>query len=88
MKFQVLQKVTVRVKIVGMSDSEEVKGLVKQEHFIADSSGFCKIIAWEENVGVFSNGSSYKLCGMIVRTFQAEKYLSISRDNFRNRRYW
>ena len=53
------QKVTVRVKIVGMSDSEEVKGLVKQEYFIADSSAFCKIIAWEENVGVFSNGSSY-----------------------------
>ena len=38
--------------------------------------------AWQENVDVLSQDSSYKLSGMIVHVFQGEKYLSISKDNF------
>ena len=76
------QKVDVRVNVVGESDRVKVKDLMKQEYIIGDATGISKIVAWEDNVGLFVKGGSYKLSGLNVRTFNGKKYLSIARDNF------
>ena len=75
--------VAVRAKVLKEEDATEVKkGLVKQEYWIVDCSGSCKIVVWQDNVGVFVVGKSYKLCGLIVRTFKDKKYLSVPSEGF------
>ena len=76
------QKVTVKIKVIDVSDAVKIKDLLKQEYMITDSIGTSKIIAWESNVGVLQQGMSYKLSGMNVRTYNNKKYLSIARDGF------
>ena len=39
------------------------------------------ITTWEDNIGILQEGSSYKLSGLMVRTFSNKKYLSIPKDN-------
>ena len=51
------------------------EGLQKQDSVIADSTGSC---TWE----MFQLRVLYKLLGMVVRTYQGKKYLSIPRDDF------
>ena len=51
------QIVSVRVKVVGEEYAIEVKrGLTKQDYWIADATGCCKIVKWEENIGLLSVG--------------------------------
>ena len=65
-----------------MHDVDKVKDLTKQEYSIADGTSTSTIVVWEDNVGILSEGCSYKLSGLIVCTFRNEKYLSVLRDNF------
>ena len=70
--------VAVRVKVVSKEDATEIKkGLGKQDYWIADATACCKIVTWEENVGVLAVGDCYKLSGLVVRTFNGKKYLSV-----------
>ena len=58
------QIVSVRVKV---EDATEVKTvLIKQDYWIADATGCCKVVTWEDNVGILSVGESYKLSGVVV----------------------
>jgi len=55
-------------------DPEQVKkGLIKQECVIADATGGCKVILWEDNVEPLEKDQS----GMMVRVYTGRKYLSI-----------
>ena len=75
--------VSVQVKVLCEKSPVEVKkGLVKQEYCIADSSACCRIVTWGDNIGLLSVDGSYKLSGLIVRTYQDEKYLSVPREGF------
>ena len=49
-----------------------------QECFIADSTATSKIVLWSNHVNKFKVNSS----GLQVRTYQQQKYLSLSRDDF------
>ena len=48
---------------------------------IGDSSGASMIVTWGDNTGVLQ-GESYKLFGLIVRTYCNKKYLSVPKENF------
>ena len=75
--------VGVRVKVVSEEDVTEVKkGLFKQDYCIADTSGCCKNVTWEENVGILLVGDCYKLSGLVVRTYNGKKYLSVPTEGF------
>ena len=75
--------VAVRVKVVSEEDATEIKkGLVKQDYWIADATACCKIVTWKENVGVLAVGDCYKLSGLVVRTFNGNKYLSVPTEGF------
>ena len=77
------QTVCIKVKVIGVSGIKKVgKGLQKQNCVVADSTGSCTIILWEDNIDLLVKGVCYKLSGMIVRNYQGKKYLSVPRDNF------
>ena len=77
------QRVSVRVKVMAEEEAIEVKkGLVKQEYAIADATASCKIVTWKDNIGVLQPGNSYKLSGLMVRMYNAKKYLSVPKDGF------
>ena len=68
------------MKVIEVSGTKKVgNGLQKQNCVIADSTGSCTIILWED---MLVKGVSYKLSGMIVRVYQGEKYLSVPKDDF------
>lgn len=47
------QNLSVRVKVVGKEDAIEVNiGLMKQDYWISDATWCCKVVTWEENVGL------------------------------------
>ena len=75
--------IAVQVKVLGEEEATEVKkGLIKQDYWIADASACCKIVTWEDNVGLLVVGESYKLSGLVVRTFNGKKYLSVQTEGF------
>lgn len=78
------QRVSVLIKVVIEEEPVNVKkGLVKQDYVIADATACTKVVTWEDNVGILQVGGSYKLSGMMVRTFKGTKYLSIPKDGFK-----
>ena len=75
--------VSVRVKVVSEEEETEVKkGLMKQNYWIADATASLNIVTWEGNTGLLTVDRYYKLCGLIIRTYQSKKYLSVPRDGF------
>ena len=82
-KLENFQPVSVRVKVTTVGHKQTVKNnLVKQECGIADCTGTCHITLWESYVDLLQEGASYQMSGLIVRTFNGKKYLSVPRENF------
>ena len=77
------KKICVRVKIMAVKESETVRNaLVKQDCIVADASQAVSLyILWEENINCLEEGVSYKLSGLIVRTYNGKKYLSMPKDS-------
>ena len=74
------QRVTVMIKILEEKEVIEVNnGLSKQDYIIADATGTGTLTVWETKVGMltFKVGSSYKLTGAMVRSFNGKSYLSV-----------
>lgn len=73
-------------------DEEETtgvkKGLIKQDYWITDASVCCKIVTWEDNVGPVVVGELYKLSGLVVKTYNGKKYLSVLTEGYHNRQHW
>ena len=73
------QKITVRIKVMAVKESETVKnGFVKQDCIVADASASCKLVLWGDSL---EEDISYKLSGLIMRTYNGKKYLSIPKDS-------
>ena len=45
---------------------------------VGDKTGTLRVTLWNEDVNKVKEGSSYKLCGGIVKVFDREKYVSMS----------
>ena len=72
------QRVSVKVKGIGEEDATVVKkGLIKHDYIIADRTGSCKIVTWEDNVGLLQVGNCYEFSGLMIRAFKGAKYHSI-----------
>ena len=65
-----------------MNVSSEEQNFETQECIIADVTATSKIVLWNNNVNKFQVHSSYELHGLQVRTYQQQKYLSLTRDEF------
>ena len=73
------QQLTVRVKVVTVGSSEAVKGeLHKQECVVADVSGCCRVVLWNDDIGKLLEEKSYKLSYVSVKQWDDIKYLSVS----------
>lgn len=49
---------------MGEEDAIEVNiGLMKQDYWISDATWCCRIVTWEENIGLLSVGEWFKLSG-------------------------
>ena len=56
------QRVSVNVKVIGEEDATAVKkGQMKQDYIIADRTGSCKIVTWEDNVGLLQVGNCFEI---------------------------
>ena len=74
-------RVTVRVKVFNVDDIVEVAGgKNKQDIDVRDATGIMKFTVWEKDIGKLQKGRSYKLGGVVVREYNANKYLSTSLD--------
>ena len=80
------QVISVRIKVGSVGDVVSVpshdKKLDKQECVVADATGSCKVVLWNDNLHIFQVGSSYQLDGVYVCQYQGKKYLSLARENF------
>lgn len=69
--------ITVRIKVLEVRDTEEVKqGLKKQDVLISDKTGNAILTLWQLNIGSLEDGKSYVLQDVSVREFNSSKYLS------------
>ena len=74
---QAYQRLNVNVKVVRDSEgvSMEVnKGLRKQD--VGDATGSAKLTLWEHDIGLVKEGTSYKMAGLMVKTYYERKFLS------------
>ena len=59
----------------------KVQQLVKQNCFIANETGMCRLVLWEENIGTVKKGETYKFKKMLVRKFSGVNYLSKTEES-------
>ena len=74
---QAYQRLNVNVKVVRDSEGvsmEVKKGLRKQD--VGDATGSAKLTLWEHDIGLVKEGTSYKMAGLMVKTYYERKFLS------------
>ena len=81
------QRISITVKVMNVSEPKEVqskrqeKPLTKQDCkdcIVGDSSGRCRVVLWENDIGKIDKGCGYKLTNMLLREYAHVKYLSMS----------
>ena len=77
------QCISITIKVITVGESKEVqsrqdKPLTKQDCVVGDSTGRCRVVLWENDVGKLNEGCCYKLTNMLVREYAHVKYLSLS----------
>ena len=78
------QEIEVKCKVVKVNEVSTVKKsgdgkeLRKQDVIIADETGSCRLVLWEDDVNSLEEGKSYCLLDMGVRRYGAMKYLSFT----------
>ena len=71
------EKVTLNVKVLRVEDVAKVSGnLKKQDITIADDTAAERLTLWEGDVGRMEEDECYRLCNIVVRSYQGVKYLS------------
>lgn len=72
------------MKVTSLNAPTEIptkhKKLTKQYCVVSDSTGACRSILWENNVGQLKEGGSYSLNDVKVKEFANTKFLSITVD--------
>ena len=73
----ILNEISITSKVIIIREAQVVsdRKLNKQDRTVADSSGTCRIVLWEEHIGKLKNMVSYDLQNMMVRQFNNLKYL-------------
>ena len=66
---------------VSVQSKTKLQQLVKQDCFIADETGMCRLVLWEENIGTVKKGETYKFKKMLVRKFNGVNYLSKTEES-------
>lgn len=79
----VAQRVNIVGKVLRVKPVEQVRpysgsALQKEDVIVADSTGSCRCVAWESNIGRLEAQHSYSLKNLIVRSFKGDKFLSLS----------
>ena len=82
---QEYERVTVVVKAVRVDEPMEVSGgRRKQDVMVSDGEKTMRVTMWEDDIGKLVEGLSYKLAGMMVRSFgpagKKETYLSTGKQ--------
>ena len=66
---------------VSIQSKTKPQQLVKQDCFIADETGMCRLVLWEENIGTVKKGETYKFKKILVRKFSGVNYLSKTEES-------
>ena len=80
-------KVTVTVKVIDVGEPTTVhrkdnqKPLQHQDCIVADATGSCRVVLWQDDMNKFKLNNSYKLNNVTVRLFDGRKYLSVPSDS-------
>ena len=68
------------VKVLTSTEAIDVTGgKKKQDVLVADHSGTCKVVLWENNIGILKQDECYKLQNFVVREYAAIKFLSMGK---------
>ena len=79
--YNVFDRVSVNVKVISCSDPISVSGSKrKQDLKVADASGVCKVVLWEEHIGQLEKNACCTLYNLVVREYAGVKFLSMSKD--------
>ena len=71
-------RVTVNINVTKVEEPQLISGnKQKQDITIADPTNIATLTLWEENINKLTEGSSYQLTRLIVRTFRGKNYLSM-----------
>jgi ribosomal protein L37AE/L43A len=75
------QRITLKIKVISVKDPEKITSkagilYTKQECIIADSSGNCRCVLWEQNVQRMEDQKCYVITDCLVRSFDNVKYVS------------
>jgi len=74
------QVASVSVKILWADSKQGLKpGLFKQDLCISDATGTARLTLWQDCIEI---GSSYRLQGLMVRSFNRVSYLTIQKMGF------
>ena len=69
--------VSVLVRVLKMGEKEEIKlDLFKRDATIADAKGHPRLTLWKNNTDKLEEGKTYRLHNLIVKSFNAIKYLT------------
>ena len=78
----VFERVTAMVKVLTSTEAIDVTGgKKKQDVLVADHSGTCKVVLWENNIGILKQDECYKLQNFVVRKYAAIKFLSMGKES-------
>jgi hypothetical protein len=87
--------VNVTVKVKSVDPVKEVKNrdgkvLKKQDCVVGDVDGCGRLVLWESDVGKVTEGGSYKLVRVTVKSFRDVNYLSVGQycEILSSGRYW
>jgi ssDNA-binding replication factor A large subunit len=66
-------KVSINIKVIRLFPTQEVDQdkKVKRDVLIADSTGYTKVVLWEQHINALTEGKSCNLHNFHVREFQS-----------------
>ena len=70
-----ISRFSSRAKVTKKGEPIEIKpGLMKQNHTIADASGYAQLNLWQDDINKLTVGETYEYDGLIVRSFNGSKF--------------
>ena len=81
------QSVSVAGKVTSLFPIKKItikatgKELQKWDLFLSDNTPVYRCVAWETDIDLLQENSSYRITNATIRTFNSEKYISIGRQS-------
>uniref|UniRef100_A0A1X7TZZ5 Uncharacterized protein n=1 Tax=Amphimedon queenslandica TaxID=400682 RepID=A0A1X7TZZ5_AMPQE len=77
--------ITVKVKVTHCDEPVQIntgsKNLQKQDCTVADTTGACRLVLWEDKIGTLEKETSYFLTDVRIKRFANESFLSLTVDS-------